>query len=81
MTWCRNQYYDERYNIEAAHEDHMPALKLTQIGSSVGVILPKEALARLKLAKGDTVYFTENPDGVTLTPYQPRLDEQVEEGR
>ena len=59
----------------------MPALKLTQIGSSVGVILPKEALARLKLAKGDTVYFTENPDGVTLTPYQPRFDEQVEEGR
>ncbi|MFN5190625.1 MAG: AbrB/MazE/SpoVT family DNA-binding domain-containing protein, partial [Burkholderiales bacterium] len=36
----------------------MSALKLTQIGNSVGVILPKEVLARLKLAKGDTVYLT-----------------------
>jgi len=59
----------------------MSALKLTQIGNSVGVILPKEVLARLKLAKGDTVYLTENPDGVTLTPYQPHFDEQVEAGR
>ena len=37
----------------------MHALKLTQIGNSVGVILPKEVLARLKLEKGDTVYVTE----------------------
>ena len=36
----------------------MHALKLTQIGNSVGVILPKEVLARLKLEKGDTVYVT-----------------------
>ena len=34
------------------------ALKLTQIGNSVGVILPKEVLARLKLEKGDTVFVT-----------------------
>ena len=33
----------------------MSALKLTQIGNSVGVILPKEVLARLKLPEGDTV--------------------------
>ena len=30
----------------------MHALKLTQIGNSVGVILPKEVLARLKVEKG-----------------------------
>ena len=36
----------------------MTALKLTQIGNSVGVILPKEILARLKLEKGDTVFVT-----------------------
>lgn len=29
----------------------MHTLKLTQIGNSVGVVLPKEALARLKLQK------------------------------
>ncbi len=59
----------------------MSALKLTQIGNSVGIILPKEILARLKLEKGDTVYLTDNPDGVTLSPYQPNFDEQLEAGR
>jgi putative addiction module antidote len=59
----------------------MSALKLTQIGNSVGIILPKETLARLKLAKGDTVYVTDNPDGITLTPYQPKFDEQISAGR
>ena len=44
----------------------MHALKLTQIGNSVGVILPKEVLARLKLSKGDTLHVTETPDGIAL---------------
>ncbi len=43
--------YCKCYNFSEAA---MTALKLTQIGNSVGVILPKESLARLKLAKGDT---------------------------
>lgn len=59
----------------------MAALKLTQIGNSVGVILPKEILARLKLEKGDTVFVTEAANGVTLTPYDPALDEQLQLGR
>ena len=59
----------------------MSALKLTQIGNSVGVILPKEVLARLKLEKGDTVHLTESPDGVIVTPYDPTLDEQLQLGR
>lgn len=59
----------------------MSALKLTQIGNSVGVILPKETLARLKLVKGDTVFLTESVNGVTLTPYDPELEEQLKLGR
>jgi len=59
----------------------MHALKLTQIGNSVGVVLPKEMLARLKLEKGDTVFVTESPDGYTLTPYDPTLAEQLDAGR
>ena len=59
----------------------MQTLKLTQIGNSVGVILPKEVLARLKLAKGDTVYMTDMPGGVALTPYDPSFEEQLELGR
>lgn len=59
----------------------MHALKLTQIGNSVGVILPKEILARLKLEKGDTIFVTEMPEGYRLTPYDPSLAEQLELGR
>jgi putative addiction module antidote len=59
----------------------MHSLKLTQIGNSVGVILPKEVLARLKLEKGDTVYITETPDGFALTPYDPAFEEQLAVGR
>ena len=59
----------------------MHALKLTQIGNSVGLVLPREILARLKLEKGDTVFVTESPDGYTITPYDPTLAEQLDAGR
>lgn len=59
----------------------MSALKLTQIGNSVGVILPKELLARLKLEKGDSVFWTEAANGITLTPYNPTFDAQMTEAR
>jgi putative addiction module antidote len=57
------------------------SLKLTQIGNSVGVILPREMLSRLKLQKGESVFVTETPDGYALTPYDPALAEQIEAGR
>ena len=53
-------------------------LKLTQIGNSVGVVLPKELLARLSLDKGDTLYATESPEGVRLTPFDPGFEKQME---
>ena len=59
----------------------MTALKLTQIGNSVGVILPKDVLARLKVEKGDTLYATESPGGLTLTPHDPSFEAQLEIGR
>ncbi len=59
----------------------MSALKLTQIGNSVGVILPKDLLARLKLEKGDSLFWTEAANGVMLTPYDPDLEEQLKLGR
>ncbi|MDB5813732.1 MAG: putative addiction module antidote [Rhodocyclales bacterium] len=59
----------------------MHALKLTQIGNSVGVILPKEVLAHLKLEKGDALFCTSTPDGLNLTPYDPALEQQLNAGR
>ncbi|WP_396267632.1 AbrB/MazE/SpoVT family DNA-binding domain-containing protein [Ideonella sp.] len=55
----------------------MTALKVTQIGNSVGVILPKEVLARLKVEKGDLLYATDAANGVTLTPYSPEFADQM----
>jgi putative addiction module antidote len=59
----------------------MTALKLTQIGNSVGLILPKEVLARLKLEKGDTVFATDAANGVMLTPYSPEFEAQMTAAR
>ena len=59
----------------------MAALKLTQIGNSVGVVIPKDVLSSMKVGKGDTVFLTEAPDGYRLTPYDPGLAEQLEAGR
>lgn len=59
----------------------MFTLKLTQIGNSVGVVLPKEALAQLKLAKGDSVFLTETPGGFRLTTYDPAFEKQMTAAR
>jgi putative addiction module antidote len=59
----------------------MHVLKLTQIGNSVGVILPKDALSRLKLGKGESVFLTETTEGYALTPYDPALEEEISAGR
>jgi putative addiction module antidote len=59
----------------------MHTLKLTQIGNSIGVILPREVLRRLKLEKGESLFLTETPEGYAITPYDPALDEQIQAGR
>ena len=53
-------------------------LKITAIGNSAGVILPKELLARLRLEKGDELYALETPDGIRLSAFDPELAAQME---
>jgi putative addiction module antidote len=53
-------------------------LKITTIGNSAGVILPRELLARLRLEKGDELFALETPDGLRLTTYDPTLAQQME---
>ena len=55
----------------------MLKVKVTQIGNSMGIVLPKEALTKLKAGKGDVLYLVEGPDGLTLTPYQQDFDVQM----
>lgn len=59
----------------------MHTLKLTQIGNSMGVILPREMLAKLGLTKGDTVYAVDQPDGVRLTVADPDFAAQMDAAR
>lgn len=53
-------------------------LKITAVGNSAGVILPKELLARLRVEKGDTLYALETPDGIKLTAFDPKVADQME---
>ncbi|ALG60172.1 MULTISPECIES: AbrB/MazE/SpoVT family DNA-binding domain-containing protein [Citromicrobium] len=46
-------------------------LKITKIGNSAGIVLPKEVLARLRVGPGDQLYLSEAPDGVRLTAVDP----------
>lgn len=53
-------------------------VKVTTVGSSTGITLPKEILAKLHVGKGDMLCLTETPDGVLLTPYDADFDKAME---
>lgn len=60
----------------------MIQLKVRQVGNSLGVVLPKEALARLNLKDGDILYLTESPEGsMRITPYDPAFEAQMRAAR
>jgi len=56
-------------------------LKLRAVGTSTGLVLPKETLQRLKVKRGDVLFAVETPDGYLLTPYDPELERQLAVGR
>lgn len=46
--------------------------KVRKIGNSLGIVLPKEATALLKVKEGDALYLTEAPQGaLRITPERP----------
>jgi len=55
----------------------MTKLKITSIGNSVGIILPKELLEKLRVSKGDTLQVTESPTGVVLSAYDSEFEEAM----
>ncbi|MDF1714506.1 MAG: AbrB/MazE/SpoVT family DNA-binding domain-containing protein [Akkermansiaceae bacterium] len=56
----------------------MTKLKITSIGNSAGIILPKELLEKLHVSKGDTLTVTETPNGLNLSAYDERVIRQME---
>ena len=53
-------------------------LKIVSVGNSAGVILPKDVLDHLKLAKGDTLYLRETQNGYEVSPYDPDFERTME---
>ena len=57
-------------------------IKVRKVGNSLGVVLPKEVLSRLKVQDGDKVFLTEAPDGsYRITPYDPEFEKQIKIGK
>lgn len=56
----------------------MHALKVTTVGNSAGVILPKDILEKMKVSKGDSLYLVEEQDGYKITPYNKEFIDQME---
>ncbi|MBU2677681.1 MAG: AbrB/MazE/SpoVT family DNA-binding domain-containing protein [Gammaproteobacteria bacterium] len=59
----------------------MVKLKVRAVGTSAGVILPKEALAHLGVREGDELFLVESPDCYQVTPYDPNFEKQLESAR
>jgi putative addiction module antidote len=53
-------------------------LKVQKIGSSHGVILPKEIMDRLRVVDGDTIVASDTPDGFLLSPNDPKFARALE---
>ncbi len=51
--------------------DIAKSAKLVAVGNSVGLVIPRAMLARLRLERGDQVYLCETPDGFRLTATDP----------
>ena len=56
----------------------MKRLKITTVGNSAGIVLPKEILERLGASEGDTLFAVETPNGVELRPYDPEFARQMD---
>lgn len=52
-------------------------LKVTSIGNSAGVILPKEVLEKLRVEKGDTLFLTETPTGFSVSAFDDEFSRQM----
>ena len=52
-------------------------LKVVTVGNSVGVVLSKDILEKLRVQKGDSIFAVETSRGIELTPYNPELAEQM----
>jgi putative addiction module antidote len=56
-------------------------LKITTVGNSVGIVLPKELLSHMNVEKGDSLFVTKTSDGIHLVPYEEAFAAQMDAAR
>ena len=57
----------------------MVALKIRRIGNSLGVVLPKEVISRLRAGEGEDVFLLEGPNNTfRITPFDPAFEKKME---
>jgi putative addiction module antidote len=56
-------------------------LKLRAVGTSTGIIVPKEMLVRLNVKQNDVLFASETPEGYLISPYDPEVERQLQFGR
>jgi len=59
------------------HPPKAKKLKIVRIGNSVGIVLPREVLATLRVDLGDDLFVTETPYGIALRPVDPDFVEAM----
>ncbi|HWR54129.1 MAG TPA: AbrB/MazE/SpoVT family DNA-binding domain-containing protein [Bryobacteraceae bacterium] len=56
----------------------MVELKVRKFGNSLGVVLPKDVINRLRTKDGEPLFLIEAPDGgYRLTPYDPAFEKKM----
>lgn len=53
------------------------SLKITKIGNSAGIVLPKEVLAHLDVEIGGTLSVVTTPRGIELSAEEPDFEAQM----
>lgn len=56
----------------------MVELKVTQVGNSLGIILPKDILSKLGVSKGSKITLVEQPKGFYLSSFDPEFSKAIE---
>ncbi len=60
----------------------MLKLKIRKIGKSLGIVLPKEAVSRLRIVEGDRVFLIEALNGTyQLTPHDPAFETKMRKAK
>jgi len=56
----------------------MSQLKVRKFGNSLGVVLPREVINRLRTGDGQSLFLVDAPDGsYRLTPYDPTFEAKI----